>query len=68
MNQQRGNLMLSPNGWTGRQLEVLPADEFHAAIDQLQDDTVPKSYYDKVIGRRAEEIARNGSHPGRFGR
>jgi hypothetical protein len=60
--------LLSPNGWTGRQLERLPAEEFYAAIDRLEDDTVPQSYYEKVVGRRAEEIARNGSQPSRFGR
>lgn len=60
--------LLSPNGWTSRQLAALPLLEFHAAIDRLGDDSVPQSYYEKVLGRRAEELARNGSQPGRFAR
>jgi len=36
---------------TNDDLEGMPLDWFHHAIDQLTADTVPKSYYDKVIGR-----------------
>lgn len=60
--------LLSPNGLTGPQLATLPLLEFHAAVDRLEDDSVPQTYYEKVVGRRAEELARNGSQPGRFAR
>jgi hypothetical protein len=37
----------------GRRLDG-PVREFHAAVDQLQDDTVPESYYLQVIASRGQ--------------
>jgi len=37
---------------TAHDLEHLPLPWFHQAIDRLLADTVPKSYYDKVIAKR----------------
>jgi hypothetical protein len=34
--------------WTGEELEKATLEEFHAAVDALDADTVPKSYADKV--------------------
>lgn len=37
---------------TGDDLEGMPLDWFHQAVDQLDRETVPKSYWSKVIARR----------------
>jgi len=40
---------------TGDALEVMPLDWFHQAIDQLQRETVPESYWRKVVAKRQAE-------------
>ena len=40
---------------TGDDLEGMPLEWFHQAIDQLDAETVPKSYWSKVIARRQAE-------------
>ncbi len=37
---------------TGRDLERMPLEWFHIAIDQLLAETVPESYWRKVVGRQ----------------
>lgn len=37
---------------TGSDLERMPLDRFHTAVDQLRRDTVPESYWRKVIAKR----------------
>ena len=37
---------------TGRDLQRMPLDRFHQAVDQLRRDTVPESYWRKVIAKR----------------
>jgi hypothetical protein len=37
---------------TGHDLEAMPGEWFHAAIDKLFAETVPKSYWDKVVTRQ----------------
>ena len=40
---------------TGRDLQRMPLDRFHAAVDQLRRDTVPESYWRKVRARMQAE-------------
>jgi hypothetical protein len=40
---------------TGDDLEGMPLEWFHQAVDQLERETVPKSYYDKVVAKRQAE-------------
>jgi hypothetical protein len=39
------------------------AEELHAAVDQLEADTVPESYYQKVLARKFSDHARLGARP-----
>jgi hypothetical protein len=39
----------TPSAW---QLEAMLLDRFHAAVDQLRAETVPRSYWEKVIASR----------------
>jgi hypothetical protein len=39
--------------YRGRRLAG-PVHEFHAAVDQLEDDTVPESYYLQVMASRGQ--------------
>ena len=40
---------------TGQQLETMPLDWFHQAIDQLRAETVPEAYWRKVRAKREAE-------------
>jgi hypothetical protein len=40
---------------TGADLERMPLDWFHQAIDQLLRETVPESYWRKVVAKRQAE-------------
>jgi hypothetical protein len=45
-----------PLRYRGRRLDG-PAWEFHAAVDALQADTVPFTYYAKVLAARDDQAA-----------
>ncbi len=40
---------------TGDDLEGMPLEWFHQAIDQLDAETVPEAYWRKVVARRQAE-------------
>ena len=40
---------------TGDELEGMPLDQFHVAVDQLHRETVPESYWHKVVARQQAE-------------
>ena len=49
--------MSAPAVWLGRtptatDLERMPLDWFHQALDQLAADTVPEAYWRKVVARQ----------------
>jgi hypothetical protein len=51
---------MTDQGWlghtpTGTDLERMPLDWFHQAIDQLLRETVPESYWRKVVAKRQAE-------------
>jgi len=40
---------------TGDDLQAMPLEWFHQAIDQLERETVPQSYWRKVVAKRQAE-------------
>jgi len=40
---------------TSDDLKGMPLEWFHQAVDLLERETVPKSYYDKVIAKRQND-------------
>jgi hypothetical protein len=53
----RARLRVVPDAllaYRGRRLDG-PLHEFHQAVDLLEDDTVPLSYYEQVLASQARE-------------
>jgi hypothetical protein len=52
-----GLVAAHPTSPSADQLEHMPGALFHAAIDRLEADTVPYTYYAKIVGRNGNTPA-----------